>query len=78
MMKVYSCEGGGKKRSKKDLPEDFVSSENFNEKGHMMPVLQKTPVTASQKRWASATSQAYFQSLLLRFIEFAGPSEHLG
>ncbi|KAG0728307.1 hypothetical protein GWK47_032738 [Chionoecetes opilio] len=51
---------GRRKRSKKDLPEDFVSSEDLHEKGHMMPVSQKTPVTASPEKVASAPSQVLF------------------
>ncbi|KAG0714071.1 hypothetical protein GWK47_001681 [Chionoecetes opilio] len=51
---------GRRKRSKKNLPEDFVSSEDLHEKGHMMPVSQKTLVTASPEKVASAPSQVLF------------------
>ncbi|KAG0729261.1 Retrovirus-related Pol polyprotein from type-2 retrotransposable element R2DM [Chionoecetes opilio] len=51
---------GRRKRSKKNLPEDFVSSEDVHEKGHMMPVSQKTLVIASPEKVASAPSQVLF------------------
>ncbi|KAK8384626.1 hypothetical protein O3P69_014292 [Scylla paramamosain] len=46
-----------RKRCKKNLPDDFVSSENLHETVHMKPASQKPQVTTSQDKVASAPSQ---------------------
>ncbi|XP_063881599.1 uncharacterized protein LOC135111816 isoform X1 [Scylla paramamosain] len=46
-----------RKRCKKNLPDDFVSSENLHEAVHMKPASQKPQVTTSQDKVASAPSQ---------------------
>ncbi|XP_063862488.1 uncharacterized protein LOC135101958 [Scylla paramamosain] len=42
-----------RKRCKKNLPDDFVSSENLHEAVHMKPASQKPQVTTSQDKVAS-------------------------